>query len=343
MKRLTAAQLEQARDALVDGFYNWAALKQLAAFALDINLEAKVGRGALDSVAYDLLEFTEAEGWTELLLRDALARKPGNESLRTVATLLGLAPAPFSGASAGAGGYEALVAKVSPLESTGTWRKRMVACERKVCQILADDQAIGTGFLVGPGLVMSNWHVFEAGNGAGTLAALERYAARFDFRGADGQAPADAGIEVAIDAKAGYLDASHKIDLDYVLLSLDRKLGDEPIPSGEARGWLALGTREFEPNETCLVLQHPASRTLEVAPGSVLGWVADRKGDIYEHMADTLGGSSGSPCFAPDWTLLAMHHRTDPVSERCNRAIATSAILKRMRDEGTLRHLPRQT
>ncbi|WP_077000515.1 trypsin-like peptidase domain-containing protein [Variovorax sp. KK3] len=343
MTRLTPDQLEAARDALVDGYRNWASLKQLAAFALEINLEAKVGKGPLDDVAFDLLELTESKGWTEVLLRDAVARSPGNEMLRDVARAHGLAPAPFTGrASQGLDdGFQARIIQASGLESTGRWRQEMVRCERRVCQIRCGGQAIGTGFLVGPRLVMSNWHVFESAPGSGQLGEPKDYSACFDFRAAEGQAPADPGVDVGFDPASTYLDASHKGELDYVLLPLARAIGDEALADGQKRGWLALGTRAFElPKESCIVLQHPAGRTLEVAAGAVTGWLPDREQAVYEHTAETEPGSSGSPCFASGWTLLGIHHRVDPKTQASNRAIATRAIVERMEAEGKLGLLP---
>ena len=343
MKPLAPDQLEAARDALVDGYRNWAALKQLAAFTLDIQLEAEVAKGPLKDVAFDLLELTESKGWTEMLLRDSVARNPGNPRLRALALDLGFAPAPFTGPRAAGldAGFQARIIQASGLESTGRWRQRMIECERRVCQIRAGGEAIGTGFLVGPGLVMSNWHVFEAPAGSGKLGAPGGYSACFDYRAAEGRQPADPGIDVPFDPAPGYRDASHKLELDYVLLSLSREIGHEPAADGTARGWLALGTRSFElPKESCLVLQHPAGRTLEVAPGAVTGWLAGREQAIYEHTAETDNGSSGSPCFAAGWALLAMHHRVDPETHAANRAIATPAILQRMGAVGTLGLLP---
>ena len=341
MKPLAKEQLESARDALVDGYRNWHALDELADFVLGINLEIEVGGrgGAVRTVALELLRYVESRGLTEALMREALARNPGNVPLRDIARALGLAAAAFSPGSPTAG-YEAIISAHSGLESTGSWRRRMASAEAAVCQILFQGQPIGTGFLVGPAIVMSNWHVFEAPPGSGRLGQLADYAARFDFRAADGAVPADAGTDVAFGPGTDYLDASHKQELDYVLLPLARPMGQEKLYEDKSRGWLSLGTRVFAKNETCVVLQHPMRRTLEVAMGPVAGWAPGSDGLIFQHLADTEAGSSGSPCFSPDWTLLGLHHRVDPQNGECNRAIATSAILDRMGAKGTIGLLP---
>jgi len=119
MKTLRRPELEGVRDALLSGYNRWNDLDELAAFALDIDLEVEVGQGALRTVAFDLLKFTEARGWTEALLRQAVARRSGNPDLQAISRGLGLAPAPFAGRNAG---YEARVLQHSGLTSLAAGR-----------------------------------------------------------------------------------------------------------------------------------------------------------------------------------------------------------------------------
>jgi V8-like Glu-specific endopeptidase len=186
---------------------------------------------------------------------------------------------------------------------------------------------VGTGFLVARDLVLTNWHVFESPPGSGALGASADFLASFDYRGTDDGAVADPGVTVAF-ATDAIRDHSHREELDYVIVGLAEPAGDTPMADGRARGWLRLGTREFEQDEALVVLQHPAGRTLEVSAGAVTGW--HKPGAGFEHTAETDEGSSGSPCFGADWTLLGVHHRVDPVTGARNRGIATSAILARM-------------
>ena len=81
MSTLSGPELEAARDALISGYFSWSRIEQLAAFALDINLEAEVERGRLKDVVWELLKTTEASGQTQTLLREAVARQPGNPKL----------------------------------------------------------------------------------------------------------------------------------------------------------------------------------------------------------------------------------------------------------------------
>lgn len=323
MKALHGPLLETVRDALVHGYGSWEALNELALFSLDIRLAADVAGKDVPArkAALALVEYTEEQGWTEMLLREAVRRRKDNPKLRALAATLGLAPAP----PLEAGGFEARVREGSGLASIGLWRRRMAQCERAVCQLLYGGQAVGTGFLVAPGRILSNWHVFEQPYGGGALAPAKDFAARFDFRCAEGAQAADPGIRIAL-ADRPPADSSHKLELDYVIAELA-----QPMPA--ERSPLALGTRTFGDGEVLAILQHPDERSLELAFGQSLGWHDAAQRSAYRHDAETAHGSSGSPCFAMDWSLLAVHHYGGAGH---NRAVATEAILRRMGALGRL-------
>ncbi len=383
--QLTGTQLAQVRDALVSAYITWAQLDELAAIALDLDLEAEIGRiGGLNEIARNLLKLTEASGTTEMLLREAVQRRPGNPQLRQIARMFGLAPAPFTNVrlatlppyldpqralhgqadqfgrilskdgappskldsvlgdapnTLDADGYEAVV-RPGGTEKPGQWRQTMIERERPVCQILLEGDAVGTGFLVAPDLIMSNHHVFEIPKSGGQLGALDRYCARFDYRASDPTNVFSPGTIVAINASAGYLDKSPKAELDYVIVKLAQPAGEDLMPGGKPRGWLTLDPGKLNVADPAFVLQHPQGRTLELAVGSITGWEPQRIDEIYEHCANTDQGSSGSPCFSWQWVLRALHHRVDPNTGKVNRAIATAAILDRMAAQGTITLLP---
>lgn len=325
MKALTPTELEQAVEALLSGYPRWSDLDQLAAFALDIDLEVEIGRiGGQRAVMFELVKFTQARGWTEMLLRQAIARRAGNPKLAAQRRVLGLAPEPFAGRNAG---FQGRVLQDSGLSSLGSWCRGLARSERPVCQIRRGGKAVGTGFLVAPHLVMTNWHVLQDTPAAGGLGPSEQFAACFDFRGDEAGTVVDEGTTIAFMADA-IRDASHREELDYVIVELAAPAGSVLMADGQQRGWLRLGTGEVEPGSALVVLQHPSGRTMEVAMGGVSGW--HRPGAVFEHKAETERGSSGSPCFGANWTLLGVHHRVDPVTGESNRGISTSAILQRM-------------
>jgi hypothetical protein len=52
------------------------------------------------------------------------------------------------------------------------WQDRLVKIERQVCRVELEGNALGTGFLVGPDTVLTNWHVFEIAKNAGKVGQL---------------------------------------------------------------------------------------------------------------------------------------------------------------------------
>jgi Trypsin-like peptidase domain/Effector-associated domain 1 len=353
MKPLSDGEVVEVASALLKGFIKKWQWKQLAATAADINLDLDIEDGALRAVANDVVAFAEAKGATEMLLRQAALERPENPMIVALVARYGLAPAPLANVRviSDRGGpialpesdrstYEAIVLENAGMVKPGQWRAQMTARESAVCQILYLNDAIGTGFLVGPDLVMSNWHVFEDQT-KGQLRALGDFATRFDYRAAAGAAPASNGKTVAIKADAGYLASSPKTDLDYVLFQLGSRAADEVVDHNATRDYLRPASREFDMYEAALVLQHPKGRSLELAIGPTIGWIDDaHKGEIYAHYANTDEGSSGSPCFTCKWELAAIHHRSDPHGRGANRAIAMTAVLQDMGNNGTLALLP---
>jgi len=342
MKSLTEAEIVAVSKELLKGFSAEYQLAHLIATAADLSLANDIGAGLpLSDTAARIIKATEDRGVTELLLREAALQRPHNKTIQALAARYGLAATVSSvsvllqdgglvrAAPAERDTYEAVLLTMAGSAKPGDWRRRMADREAAVCQILFRGDAIGTGFLVATDCVMSNWHVFESAPGSGKLAALEDYSVRFDYRAAEGEAPASSGTTAAIDAQAGYLAKSDKTVLDYVLVKLTTPAGEDVVgAAGQKRGWLKPSSRTLQALEPVLVLQHPKGRTLELAIGPVTGWVENRTNKIYLHWANTDEGSSGSPCFTAQWELAALHHRADPAGgSRANRAIAMPAIL----------------
>jgi hypothetical protein len=354
VKALTEAEIVEVGDGLLKGFNRQGQLQRLVATAANINLALNINLNQpLRDIADDIIRLTEAEGTTELVLREAAFQRPHSKFIQALAARFGLAPAPLSNVRVMAGGvaveveppdrgaYEAIVLEKAGTAKPGIWRREMVAREAAVCQVLFRGDPIGTGFLVAPNRVMSNWHVFEYPQNGGVLGSLSDYSVRFDYRAAEGQVPASNGKIVTIDHASGYLAESPKSELDYVLVQLTENPGDDAFAADLKRGWLRPSERTLQELEPVLVLQHPKGRTLELAIGPVVGWVEQRTDEIYAHWANTDEGSSGSPCFSCRWELVALHHRADPNGgNRPNRAVAIPAVLQDMGSVGTLSLLP---
>jgi len=290
----------------------------------------------------DLLNALEERGTTPLFLREVYARRPGRPDLRAAITALypEAADAPprtiaLSAQNAGrpqdeaptnalAPGLQRNIRPHLPQLDVRIWQEQLIRIERRVCIVEHAGAALGTGFLVGPEVVLTNWHVWEAAEEAGGPGELR---CRFDFvKLPDGTKQAGQAVALHADgcvASSRYSPAEAtrtpdtpppKADeLDYALLRLASAVGDQVV-EGVPRGWLALSQAAFQlpENAPLLILQHPKGEPMKMAldTQSVIGRTGG--GNRIRYRTNTEGGSSGSPCFTMDWDLVALHHYGDP-------------------------------
>lgn len=176
-----------------------------------------------------------------------------------------------------------------------------------VCRIVTKD-SLGTGFLVGPGLLMTNNHVLEAVETA---------------RGSIAEFGLDDGASVPI--TAALLPEQFFItnrELDFTIVACDPSPlgGIRPIPLRRS----PVTVTRFD---LVNIIQHPSGRPKEVAlQENEVTRVQDR---LIHYRTDTEPGSSGSPVFNNDWDLVALHHsgRRNPGGTAENEGIRISAIL----------------
>lgn len=251
--------------------------------------------------------------------------------------------------SALAPGLQRVVRPHLAMQDIGVWLERGNAVQRRVCRIEIAGRAAGTGFLVGPTAVLTNWHVVQTAVTAGRSATVTCI---FDnVVNADGtRVP---GTPVSL-AAAGCVDhASYSAaemgltpdqpeptvdELDYALLVLSEPMGNLPVNGGGSRGWIALPDMAIplEVHAPLLIAQHPdgAPMKLAIDTDAVIGRVA--QGRRLRYNTNTLGGSSGSPCLDMDWTLVALHHFGDPAWKKplFNQGVPAELIRQRITAKG---------
>jgi hypothetical protein len=198
---------------------------------------------------------------------------------------------------------------------SGDWYEELGLAQGRVCRIERMGQSFGTGFLVGPSAILTNFHVQEQ---AGTAPGL---VARFGFRlRLDGSV--DRGEEVPVvpepimtrpptqgerDGQPDQPPLPGPQDLDYALMSLGS-------PYGDSVGSFAFDglSRDLQKDEPLIVIQYPAQAFLSVSidTRSVRGLNQDGRRLRYNNLTEQ--GSSGSPCLSMDLRLVALHHFGDP-------------------------------
>jgi hypothetical protein len=319
-------------------------LSQMLRKRLSEKLDNLTGPNAnFGTAVFNVVTWSERKGRTTELIRGGYAYNPTHPAMQAIYQKYGLATEASlqQGGTVTAalkvteGGFEKTIKQRLPQLDFAVWRTQMTQVEGRVCRVEIDSNPAGTGFLVGPDSVLTNYHVLEEVI-KGTVPPT-KVACRFDYKVlADGSRVE--GVVAPLHATDWNLDASPfsgaektqhpdnppptPDELDYALVRLARRLGEESFaPRGGAeaqkRGWLALpaGPLAFTKDMALMIVQHPDGMPLKLAVDteSVIGVVGN--GLRVRYRTNTEPGSSGSPVFDLTWGLVALHHLGDPAAD----------------------------
>jgi endonuclease G len=159
----------------------------------------------------------------------------------------------------------------------------------------------GTGFLIAPGVLLTNNHVLPSSSVArGSLA-------QFAFELSLADQPLQP-ISFEFDPDSLFTTS---VDLDFTAVAVRSQ-----AVSGDATlapfGWLPLVEMEgkvFE-GEWLTVIQHPRGERKQVCVRE--NRLIKRDDPVLWYTSDTQAGSSGSPVFNNDWYVVALHHSGVP-------------------------------
>jgi endonuclease G, mitochondrial len=184
------------------------------------------------------------------------------------------------------------------------------AASRSVCRIQLRDMksnllGYGSGFLIGPGLLMTNHHVFGMPVDAANSIADFDY--ELDISGEE-RVPIRFGFE-----PAKFFYTNDRLDFSIVAVAPTSLSGHEEL---ENWGWLPLSGApgKADPGEYLTIIQHPGGQMKQVCvrENKLLKYV----GDFLWYNTDTTAGSSGSPAFNRFWQVVALHHSGIPKKMR---------------------------
>jgi Trypsin-like peptidase domain len=228
------------------------------------------------------------------------------------------------------------------------WVDRLISTQRRVCRIERGGNAMGTGFLVGPDTLLTNWHVVKGVQAEGKLADV---GCRFDYvkLADDAQSPGqlvplrpDGCLAFSPYSAAEATDhpdnpAPKAEELDFALLRLETTAGQQMV-EGSTRGWMVLPTTAFPlpPDSPLLILQHPEGQPMKLAMDTQAVIGPNGNGTRIKYRTNTDPGSSGSPCFTMDWDLVALHHYGDPrwQAPLFNQGVPINLIRQRIEAQG---------
>ena len=184
-----------------------------------------------------------------------------------------------------------------------------------VCRIQLKDAGsnlIGyaSGFLIGPGVMMTNHHVF--GGPADARNSIADFDYELDINGME-------RTTVRFGFEPGRLFYTND-RLDYSIVAVAPASLDGARMLSEW-GWLPLSGEpgKGDPGEYLTIIQHPGGQTKQVCvrENKLLKYVDD----FVWYMTDTTAGSSGSPAFNRFWQVVALHHSGVPKKDSQGRPL----------------------
>ena len=174
--------------------------------------------------------------------------------------------------------------------------------------------ALGTGYLITPDTVLTNWHVVEH-----TLPG------KVPICSFDAIAPGGSGADVPA-MKENWLIAHSSYGgtgqgLDFAVIRLRNP---PPITAGHRREPLQLPDAPvlLKSGDPLVILGHPNGRAMEISLGAFLA--RDRNRLTYD--PNTEPGSSGSPCLNAELQVVGLHHAAGNEDQNTNYGIEASLI-----------------
>jgi V8-like Glu-specific endopeptidase len=293
--------------------------------------------------------------WADLLVTARNAR-PTDAGLQAFGARFDLAPAviPPGGARMDSRQLEVQIRKTRWAHDITEWRTRLGEIEGRVCRIefpVTEGRSRATGFLVGPDVVMTNYHVIKpildgkVDPSSVVLLFDHLYSADGSTlrKGTPHRLAEEWCLEFSpysvSDRQAEPVLDPGDDELDYALLRVRDRPGEEPVggpsadPQPVPRGWIAMpqDDYDFESSPALHIVQHPGGRPMVVVLDTEAVIGVNTTGTRVRYRTGTSRGSSGSPCFGPDWQWMALHHSGDADYladglARYNQGITVSAL-----------------
>lgn len=197
---------------------------------------------------------------------------------------------------------------------------------RSVCRLLLGGAPVGTGFLVAPGLLLTNNHVLPDAALAGD------FVAEFDYE-LDSDDQPRRTTRIPLDPAEMFHTS---LPLDYTLVGvMPANRRSEPLPRF---GWLPLDPRtdKILEGEPVVIIQHPQGREKQLC--LFHSELVDRAGNYLYYTTDTEIGSSGSPAFNRNWQIVGLHHASSGTNRHnqgrmvhANEGVRVSVIMADLR------------
>lgn len=344
-------QEKMLNEALRDAFATPVAFEEMLKYELGVVIWDHIG----DSDNYHtrvrkIIDYFESRDTTVNLINGARTSNPTNAKLLRFSQIVENFKS-FEAPSKSE--LEAIIGDEMETSAVTSWRERLGAIEGQVCRIANPDLTVtegggfGTGFLVAPNIVLTNWHVVHSKH-----FVEDKIQVQFDYKKkSDGSMNfvTHYGLaskwRIAEEPPTAHEKDPKKVDytkpkaneLDFALIKLDGSPGSRPIGNNEEdgilRGYVQLpGKKITGDNRVLFIIQHPHGKPMELAVNTMKPLDSAEDLRIF-YETDTLAGSSGSPCFNWNLDLIALHHGFNGI---LNRGVPIRKIARYLHDKGLL-------
>jgi Trypsin-like peptidase domain/Effector-associated domain 1 len=318
---LTGPQFRPLKEAICETL-TLAQFDQMLKERLDVNRETIALGNNYEEIVSRVIDRANRVGWVYKLVNGVRSERPSHPTFVEYARIVGIGPRGVPDPSQ----LERIVRETNALLDVATFRSRLGKIEGQVCRVDFQGKGVGTGFLVGPSTVLTNYHVVE------DLVKGKRnpqdFKCRFDFKRRENGSAVDEGTLIDVielgacspydtaDLTGGGQDPDPN-HLDYALLRLAGEPGKDPVggkANGDPRWWIAVeeANHSFAPRSPLFIVQHPDGKPIKLALDTEAVIGLNGNGTRVRYRTNTEPGSSGSPCFNQNWQLVALHHAGDP-------------------------------
>jgi V8-like Glu-specific endopeptidase len=361
---LTPEQLEDLATLLAQRLTRdniaWVASRVLGT---DVVAEARNEISSTPAFATRVVELLEAGNAT----RAAIAQLR-TESDRTGVIALGLNHILRGGRLNDDAAQQAFMSEVDPLIGTAGFEEALTRVSRTVCAVGIGTQhgaaisgdLVGSGFLIGPDLVLTNYHVLgsvlDPGPPVKATVPGDLIFCYFDYRHPPKPNVPPAKADRCMGVRAvqenwlvyartsldgdgrKHFNALPDNEYDYAVIRLEKPIGRRParLSGGAIRGWLSLPEKIDALTLGRLVVhQHPGKQAQHFDVGQFKR--LDGSGTRLQYAVSTARGSSGGATVDLQGRLFALHNaevQDGTAPERLNQGIRIDSIRGDLEKEG---------